>query len=261
MILTLALLSLTPVAYKFPVDSIRKYSVTVNFDGFVPILGGRETKAEIELGLKVVGLGHPQDDQWKVSSELTRAKVTLDGEELPFTVDNLKTFFPKNTINISLFGKLIKTDAPDIKLPIRLPGLDVKRFPEITYLPVEFPEQGIELGQSFTFKKKLGGSEATYVAVPSKIDDKTIELRIEVTQVSEDLENEALEVVKEAKDATASTHTELRGKGTLIFDVALGAVKELNVKAVAVTQSTDLKDHKRSERTLRTGLVVKLMSS
>ena len=45
-----------------------------------------------------------------------------------------------------------ESDAPNVKLPVRLPGLDVKRFPDITYVPIQFPDRELKTGDTIHIK-------------------------------------------------------------------------------------------------------------
>ncbi len=148
MLASLLVAALTPLTYRFDPGSVADYAITTGFSGFLPIFGGREGTAEIRLSVNLAGVapsveGHPQFDM-----DLTDAQVSLDGTTLPFTLDNVKGFFPKSTFTVSPFGRQLATTAPAIELPIRLPGLDVQRFPELSFLAVEFPSRRVPRGAS-----------------------------------------------------------------------------------------------------------------
>ncbi|MCC6686095.1 MAG: hypothetical protein IT205_03785 [Fimbriimonadaceae bacterium] len=193
------------------------YDLRVVFTGMIPILGGNDGTAEVQLGVQVQGLA-PKDGQSRATSELTRAKIIFNGGALPLTLDNVKDYFPKTTVEYTPLGKITKSDAPDIELPVRLPGLDIKRFPDITYLPVEFPAEGPELGQSWKFEKSFAGSPVTYQCKLEKVDDATATVTLSVEQVYTVLEDAAMQVVHDKADAENEVTTTMKASGQAVFD-------------------------------------------
>lgn len=256
MIAALTCIALLGGTYQFPVTPVQ-YSVNVKFDGFLPVFGGQDGTAEIILGVSVKGLPDKEGAR-RAESELTSAKVLFMGETLPFNVDNVRTYFPKTTIEFTPQGKITKTDAPDIVLPIRLPGLDVKRFPDVTYMPIEFPTAELKLNESWTFKKKLGATEAAYTAKVTELKDDIAIISVDMLQTTEDLENESLELVKDEKDAIARATTLLVGKGTLQFNWAKHMLKEMTVALESTSTVKTLKTGETKERKLKTNVLVKL---
>lgn len=251
------LLAVAALAYAFPKGQPIDYNVNVSFEGFLPVFGGQDGTAEIALGLRVEGLAPDDKGRAQASSDLTEAKVKFQGETLPFTVDNVKGFFPKTTVSYEPSGKLAKTDAPDIQLPIRLPGLDVKRFPELTYLPVELPSVDIEVGKPWTFKRTIGGAEATYTVTPTALTDELATLKVGVTQTETTFENEALELTKE-EEAKYKVITTLSGDGQVLFDRKAGYARKVNVTVVANGVETEIKSGAKKDRKLTTKLTVEL---
>ena len=166
------------LAYQLPLAPMN-YDLRVVFTGMIPILGGNEGEADVRLGVQVQGLG-VKDNVAKATSELTSAKLIFNGGTLPLTLDNVKDFFPKTTVEFSPQGKILKSDAPDVDLPVRLPGLDVKRFPDITYLPVEFPNKELAIGDKWSFEKSFAGSPVTYECELTKLDEKTATISLKV---------------------------------------------------------------------------------
>lgn len=252
----LLLAFLTPITYDFPKEVPVLYRVAVSFDGFLPVFGGQDGTAEITLGMSVQGLGPDEKENAIITSELTSAKVKYMGENLPFTVDNVRAFFPKTKVTLTPQGKTLKSDAPDVQLPIRLPGLDVKRFPDLTYLPLEFPVGGVDLNKPWTFVKKLGGSDATYTVTPTEMNDQIATFKVEVAQTETNLENEALELVKEEKDAKYRVVTVLKGTGTVLWDLVRKQPRKVDVSVVATGEQTDLKTAEKKPRALTTKLSV-----
>ncbi|HMS53895.1 MAG TPA: hypothetical protein PKA27_00715 [Fimbriimonadaceae bacterium] len=251
------MLALLAFAYVFPKDAIR-YDVNVRFNGFLPVFGGQEGSAEIFLGISVKGVAEDADGNPQAESELVSAKVKFMGETLPFNEDNMQSYFPKTTVSFHPLGKMLKTNAPDVQLPIRLPGLDLKRFPEITYLPIEFPKETLVQGQKWTFIRSLGGADATYTVTATTVDDTKAELSVEVAQTAQTLENEALELVKKEEDAVAKIETSLTGKGTVTFDRNKNLATLIKMNVDAASNVLRIKGGEKSTRKLQTTLEVKL---
>jgi hypothetical protein len=259
MLTLLAAAAAVKLSYSFPVDVKRAYDVQTIFDGFIPILGGNEGKLEVNLVVSAKGLKPQEDGTAQVLGTLDDIKVIFNGAPLTFvTIDSAKDYFPPTTISITPFGATLKTNAPDLQLPVKLPGLDIKRFPDITYLPLQLPEDGAEVGKPYTFKKAFGDSDVNYTVTPTSITDDAVEMSLSLVQSYETLENEGLEVVKDKKEAVSQVKTDMAGKGTATFDRHLGVFTKVNVVADATGTVTDIKSKKTSERKLKTTLNIKL---
>lgn len=251
------LLAIAPVAYGFAPGIKLDYLMTAEFDGFIPVLGGQQGKVQIDLAVGVEGL-EPKDSRLRAASELKKFKIVFNGGELPLGLEEVKDYFPRTTIEISPMGEVLKTDAPNVNLPVRLPGLDARRFPEISYLPVQFPAGDLTQGQTWEFKKGFGGSDVTYKCLAAKVDDATVEVEMDLDQSYLVMENEAKEIVTDKKDAIASVKTDLRGSGRVIFDRKRGVVLAFSANATSISVATDLKTKKDTRRELATKLNVKL---
>lgn len=259
MLTLLAAAAALKLAYSFPPDVKRVYEVQTIFEGYIPILGGHDGKVEVNLVVTAKGLKPAEDGNPQILGTLDDIKVIFNGAPLTFvTIDNAKDYFPPTTITATPLGATLKTDALDTKIPVKLPGLDSKRFPDITYLPLQLPPDGAEVGRAYTFKKAFGDSDVTYVVTPTKVSDGEVEMDIALSQSYEVLENEGKEVVKDEKEAVARVKTEVAGKGTATFNPKLGAFTALTVKADANSTVSDLQTKKQSERKLKTTLAIKL---
>jgi hypothetical protein len=257
MLTLLALVALTPVRYSFPADKPQHYDVGVTFDGFIPLFGGQQGKVELTMDVQAQGLAADSDGHPQVVSEIKDLKLLFNGAKLPLGLDRVSTYFPRTTASLAPEGQVLKSDAPDVKVPVRLPGLDVKRFPDITYLPIQFPAEGIEEGKSFTFRKSFGDSEAVYVVTPTKITDSTINLDLTLTQHYETQEDEALNIVTDPKDAVSQVSTDVTGAGAATFDRSRSLVSDLKIQAEADSKVTDLETKKETHRKLKTLLTIK----
>lgn len=256
--LALLVSSLVAVSYNFPTGKTLLYDMEVGFDGFLPVLGSDQATADLKMALEVGGLSPDAEGRPQAYSDLKEIEMVFNGAKLPFTVDNVKGFFPKTTVSLDPLGKVLKTDAPDVQLPIKLPGLDVKRFPEISYLPIEFPKEGVEEGKEWSFTRPFQAAPFEYKVTPTKVAPVRAEFAVSVTQSYEYLENEAHETVTDAKDAVASVKTLVTGTGKVVFDLTRQIATAVDVQAEAVSDVEDLKTHEKSKRKLKTTLKVRL---
>lgn len=251
--MTFALIAL---AYTFAPGQIVGFDVEATFSGYLPVLGGRTGTVQVKMGVEAQGL--PPDDKGlrQMTSEIKSAEITMNGALMPLGLANIQTYFPKTTIGMTPEGKVLKTDAPDITMPFRLPGLDVQRFPDISYLPIQFPVEGVEQDKPFSFKKAFGDSDVTYVVTPTKIDDASVQMAIKLTQQYVTFESAKKQVVEE-KEAAAKVVTDLDGSGTATFDRKRGFVSRLKIDAEAVSKVTNLQTKEQTERRLKTGLAIR----
>jgi hypothetical protein len=210
------------------------FKVTVEFDGYLPLLGGKEGTAVVRMTVPVQGVADKDPAKLSAQSEIETFSISLNGAELPFTAQNVRGFFPKSTVRFLPYGKFLETDAPVKKLPVRLPGLDPQRFADITFLPLEFPPGGIEIGTAYRFEKPFSGQKVTYSATPVKIDEKALNLKIALSQ----------------EDEAGS----LTGEGAATFDRARGVFRLVEVSADSVT-----KDSATVTRHLKTKLKIELV--
>lgn len=257
MLSLLAASAIVPIAYAFPAGASNDYFVRVGFDGFLPLMGGREGKVQVDLTLNVKGLSESQTAP-KASSDITAFKLLFNGAEFPMALESVKGYFPKTTIGMTPEGRVVSTDAPDVALPVRLPGLDAKRFPDVTFLPVEFPVGGIEEGKSWTYKKPFGDSEVTFTVTPAQIQEGEAKLKVDLVQHYDTLEDSAMGVVTEESQAESKVSTDVLGHGTAVFDRKKGLVSAFELKADATSEVTNLKSKAKSTRKLSTKVEVSL---
>ena len=248
---------LTPAEYRFEPKTDLTYDVKVSFDGFLSLLGGNEGKADVIMVVRVKGLA-PEAGEVRATNEISACEILFNGAKLPLTLDNVIDYFPKTTVSATAQGKITKNDAPNRNLPVRLPGLDVRRFPDITYLPIEFPADGISEGKSWTFSKVFGESELTYTCTPTAIRNDRALIGVKVRQEYEVLEDEGLEVVKREDDAVARVKTVMTGDGEVIFDLKQGIAAKVRMTNDAVSTAVNLKSNKATVRKLKTDFAVSL---
>lgn len=247
------------LTYVFTPQTKLTYDAKVTFEGFIPILGGQQGKVEVKMMVEVKG-GEPKGGNLTASSKLNTIELIFNGEKLPLTLEIVEEFFPKTNITLTPLGKVLTSDAPDKRLPVKLPGLDAKRFPDITYLPLEFPASGIQLDKPFKFTKSFGDSPVLYTVTPTKIDEASVEFKVELRQDYTVLEDETSEVVKVEADAISIVKTEVIGAGTITFNRKQGAVQAMKIESTAESIVTDLVTKKVTKRKLKTILDVKLLT-
>ncbi|MBL8067623.1 MAG: hypothetical protein JNM28_04175 [Armatimonadetes bacterium] len=246
-------------AYQFTPATKLDYDVNVVFDGFLPLMGGNEGVADVKFGVQVNGL-EPKDGGLRSTIELTAFELSFNGGKIPMLdVESARAYFPKAEVLSTAQGKVLKNSAPEVSLPVRLPGLDVRRFPDITYLPVEFDPKGLEVGSTWSFDRMFGDTPMHYECVAVKETGGTLtEISVKVSQDYEVLEDETLEIVPELKGATSRVKTTLRGTGTVLFDTKRGAAVKVDMANSSTSVVTDIKSGKQSTRKLDSKLSVKL---
>lgn len=254
-----AIVALAALSYALPVNRPLDYRLEVGLDGFIPILGGQEGSASVNLRVRVEGIAPDAAGLAGATSEIVEAVIAFNGAPLPLGVEAVREYFPKTTVRYTPRGEIKSTDAPGVKLPVRLPGLDVKRFPDISYLPVVFPEIMPTPGGSWTFRKAFGDSEVTYVCTLRKDEGGLATIGIKIGQTYEVLENAALEVVSDEKDAAAKVKTVVTGEGEALFDQKLGAFRTSSIVATAVSDVEEIASGKKAQRTLKTTVKFRLM--
>lgn len=257
----LVCLAAASIFYAFPSGSKSVYDFQVDMDGYVPIVGRTQNQVQVKLVVEVLGGLTLAEGSYQVTSDFKEMKATLGGVPLPFTIDDVKTYFPKTNLIVNPQGKVLTTDAPDIEMPIRLPGLHSKRFPDISFLPLEFPVEGVEIGKSWSFKKKFGASDIDYTATPTAISEESAVFEVKILQKTSFFEDASSYEVKEEKDAVNRVETTFSGTGKVAFDRKRGLVKTFNADSEAVSKVTSLKTGESSNRSLKTKLKVELRPS
>lgn len=259
--MVLASLVAISLAYAFPAGSKSYYDFTATMEGYVPLLGRPQSNVEIKLAIEVVGKGAATDGNFGVTCDIVDMKASLSGVALPFTVDNIKAFFPMATLSVSPSGKVLKTDVPDLQLPVRLPGLDPKRIPDITFLPIELPEGAIEIGMTWTFRRNFGGSDAAYTATAVSFNESYVTFDLKLTQNMALFEDAAGNEVKLESDAFNKIETIFTGSGRVVFDRKRSVAKSFIADSEAVSQVTQLKSGEKSERRVKSKLKSELRVS
>lgn len=99
MIALLACAVLT-ASYKFPTEPMA-YTLKADFKGYIPVLGGQENAdVNVVMGFKVWGID-PEEGNIRAVSDLTDVEIKFGGAPLPFDIDSVRPYFPKNTISLT----------------------------------------------------------------------------------------------------------------------------------------------------------------
>ena len=260
--MTLALLAAgTIFSYQLP-SKPTFYEIKVLFDGYLPVLGGIETKAEAQMGLLVLSKGKDAEGNPQAFSSLKEFRVTLLDKTtgkmspLPVALANAKSFFPDTTISYKASGKILKTDAPDVQFPFKLPGLHAKHVPDITYMLVEFPETAVEQDKPWTYKRVFGDSEVLFEATYRGKDSAGEKFELSMSQSYSTWEDENGNPVPKSEDATVRVSTSVKGHGFVWFSGASGKIVKGELTATADSSVKSQKGEPDKARSLRTSVSI-----
>ncbi len=238
------------------------YEIKVLFDGYLPVLGGIETKAEAQMGLSVRAKGNDSEGNPQAFSSLKEFKVTLLDKTtgkmspLPVALANAKSFFPDTTISHKASGKILKTDAPDVQFPFRLPGLHAKHFPDISYMLIEFPEIAVEQDKPWSYKRNFGGSEVPFEATYRGKESAGEKFELSVSQNYSTWEDENGNALSKSEGAAARISTTVKGHGFVWFEGASGKVARGELTATADSSVKSLTGEPDKSRTLKTSVSI-----
>jgi hypothetical protein len=244
--------------YRFPQDIPLTYELAATFEGFIPILKGVDGKARLDMTIEVVGLPNADSGRMRAAHEVRAFRVSLNDAPLPFSMANVKPYLPRTTIEFEANGRVTRTDAPDKELPVTLPGLDIKRFPEVTYLPIEFPKDGS------TFVRKYSGADMTYtLGAPELHATSKRSIPVKVRQSYTVEENEYhLPMTPSMREKGVrpvyKAHVEVEGDGTIVFDERRKIATEVFVELRSISRFKGIEIDEAGEKRLKTTLVVKL---
>jgi hypothetical protein len=248
--------ALPAVTYSIPSDPL-SYRLDIKMKGFVPLFGLNQAEVELQAGLKVTGLPPEGDTNPRATTDIDSLRVILNGAVLPFSKDNVSQYFP-NTVTLTPQGKVLKNNAPNVEMAVHLPGLDIKRFPDITFLAIEFPTTEIDLNKSWSYSREFGDSKVDYTVTPVASSGDTLSLEVKMSQEYEEKEGDSFEAVKNSKDATYDVKTDVNGTGKVEFDLKRGLVRKFHLDADAVGNVTEIGSGKTSKRDLKTTMDVSL---
>jgi hypothetical protein len=242
-------------SYDFPKGSESKFNVKIQFDGFIPLFGGKIGKADVDMVVRALGVEPKQADMQSVDSEIVELKAVAFGSSLPLNKNNIGQFFPRAIATFDSSGDVKLNDAPEINMPVKLPGLDSKRLPEISYVPLTIDRQAAAGGTPFEFSRKFNGAVMKYKVTPSPQDEFKQEFTIEVSQDSNSFEDAYGNPIVEAM-AKTKVKTVLTGKGSATFNMEKRMFDKVIVETNADSDVTIIKTGKTSKRSLKTTLTI-----
>lgn len=243
-----SILLLAGLAYSFVPNSEVRYKLEVAMDGYLPVLGGKEGAAKLQVEFAVVGLP-AVDGLPRTEHRPLHFKAWLNDATLPFTIENVSSFFPKAAVTFWPSGKVKSTTAPDKPLPAALPGLDLRRFAEMTYLPCEFPQSGAD---RWSFSREMGGYPMRFEAKIIEKNGTKIVIELTPNQTASGLEDENHRPVKDEKDAEYRVSHKITGNGKMLFDSELGQVVTLDLEAQTITEVRGIINDYAATRRLKT---------
>lgn len=240
------------LAYRLPPSL--DYQVKLVVEGNIPVLGGQQGTAQVDLAMRV-SAGAAPAGSLGATYELTDAGIAFNQSKLSFlTLDQFTKYFPRTSLTLAPSGKVLTTTAVDSKLPVRLPGLDQKRLPETTFLPVELPGAPVEAGFEWSFARPFSGSDVVYTCRVTELSGDKAVIAVKIRQELEYDENESQEAVTDKADAVHHVKTSMKGEGTVVL--VSGAVLTSDMKSVAVSQVTNLETKQTTERRMTSNLTV-----
>ena len=246
----------TPVSgYDFPVGSDTKFNVTVAFDGYIPLFGGKVGKANVDFVVSAKSVPEKSPALMAVESEIIELKAVAFGATLPLNKNNIGQFFPKATATFDTTGLVKYNSAEAVNMPVKLPGLDSQRLPEISYVPLIVKPETFATGTSYEFDRTFNGAAIHYKVTPTKMENGRQTLSIEVSQDSDGFEDAYGNPAEEAA-AKFKLKTHLTGTGSAIFNAEKSMFDKVVVETNAETDVTNLKSTKETKRNLKTTLTI-----
>lgn len=240
--------------YDLSVRPTFAYELTVDVDGDLPLLGWKPGKVRLEIEFEVISLKPGTDGTFQAKHRLVSFRSSLNGAPLPFRLENVSGFFPETSISYLPNGKVVKTTAKDHDLPAAIPGLDPRRFPEMTYLPIEFPDTEVEL---WNFQRQMGADQMDFNVerVPANVRS----YMFDVVQSGKFLEDSAGRRVEDPKRAAFQFTTSVLGSGSLLMDSTARYVEAVSLTATTTCTGTPNASTKTLvKRSWKTTVVVKL---
>ena len=240
------------LTYAFTIGVPVTFDVNVQFEGWIPIFGGREGKANVNMTVVATALKSNE-----IESHIPKIDAEAFGVVLPLNNTNVDQFFPKATAVFDATGTVTKNSAPAIKMPAKLPGLDSQRLPEISFLPVALPKSELKVGESYVFSRSYGGQEFKYLSTLSTETDSEAIFKLKLTSKRDGFEDAYGNSLETEKGAKRKTLALLDGSGTAHFSKALGGFDAVEVVTTETTTSEPLAGGKQTFKKLTTTLKIK----
>ena len=241
--------------YSFPLGTETKFNVKVQFDGYIPLFGGKNGKADVDMVVRTVSVESKRPDLQAVDSEITDLKAIAFGATLPLNKNNIGLFFPKAIAMFEASGTVKFNGAEHKDMPVKLPGMDSQRLPEISYVPLVLDQLSIDAGKSYEFSRTFNGAVMKYKVTPGERDDRKERFQIEVSQDTRGFEDAYGNPASE-EGARSSLMTHLTGKGSATFNFEKQMFDKVVVETNGDTDVTNIKTGKTSKRSLKTTLTI-----
>lgn len=242
-------------SYNFPVGSEAKFNVKVQFDGFVPLFGGKVGKVDVDMVVRATGVASKKSDLQSVDSEIIDLKAVAFGSTLPLNKNNIGQFYPRAIAIVETNGTVMQNDAPAVMMPVKLPGLDSRRLPEISYVPLVINYEAALAGKPYEFVRTFNGSSMKYRVIPTVQNEQKEAFDIELSQVSSGFEDAYGNPVAE-EVAKSKIKTVLTGKGKAVFNFEKRMFDHVVVETTGDSDVTNIKTGKTSQRSLKTTLTI-----
>jgi hypothetical protein len=241
--------------FNFPLGSETKFNVKVQFDGYIPLFGGKSGKADVDMVVKAISVPEKSRNLQAVDSEIIELKAVAFGSTLPLNKNNIGAFFPKAVATFDSTGLVKFNGAEHKEMPVKLPGLDSQRLPEISYVPLVLNQEAIGEMKPYEFTRTFNGSPLKYKVTPGTIEKNRETFQIEIDQESSSFEDSYGNPIVE-EGAKSKLKTVLTGKGTAIFNIEKQMFDKVVVETTGDTEVTVIKSGKTSKRSLRTTLTI-----
>ncbi len=241
--------------YDFPVGSEVKFNVKIEFDGFIPLFGGKVGKTDVDMVVRALGVESKKSGLQTVDSEIIELKAVAFGSTLPLNKNNIGQFFPRAKAVIGSNGAVAENDAPEVMMPVKLPGLDSRRLPEISYVPLVINLDAASSGKPYEFTRSFNGAPMKYKVTPTVQNETTEAFDIEINQDSNGFEDAYGNPTSEAL-AKTKTKTVLTGKGKATFNLVKRLFDKVVVETAGETEVTNIKTGKTLKRSLKTTLII-----
>ena len=254
-LIVLSCLTFDTATYDFPLGTETKFNVHVQFDGFIPLFGGKVGKADVNMVVRAVSIPEKMAELQAVESEITELKAVAFGTTLPLNKNNIGGFFPKATATFPLTGQVKFNGADHIDMPVKLPGLDSQRLPEISYLPLVLDQDALAALKPYSFTRTFNSVPMKYQVTPGAIEDGHEKFEIAIDQETTTFEDAYGNPIPE-EGAKSKVRTVLTGKGTATFNIAKHMFDKVVVETNGDSDVTNMKTGKTSKRMLKTTLTI-----
>ena len=242
-------------AYDFPLGSDAKFNVRVEFDGYIPLFGGQVGKADVKMVVRAVSIPEKSPPLQTVESEIIDLKAIAFGSTLPLNKNNIGAFFPKAAATFPSTGLIKSNGADHVDMPVKLPGLDSQRLPEISYVPIVLDSDALATLKPYEFTRIFNGVPMKYKVSPGPVQNSIEKFDIAIDQETTTFEDSYGNPIAE-EGAKSKVKTVLTGKGTATFNFSKHMFDSVKVETNGDSNVTNMKTGKMTKRMLKTTLTI-----